>query len=130
MSSWTAEQLDRIGETREIRIAGRHPDGSLHKPVIVWVVRFGDDLYTRSVNGPDAAWFRETRSRHEGHVSAGGVEADVEFIDIDGDINGDIDAAYRIKYAYSPKSVDRITSSLARSTTVKLVPHSSSGKDA
>jgi hypothetical protein len=48
------------------------------------MVRVGDDLYTRSVNGADAAWFRGTRVRHEGHVSAGGVDADVDFLDVGG----------------------------------------------
>ena len=57
-SGWTTDQLDRIGDAQELRIAGRRRDGSLRKPVIVWMVRVGDDLYTRSVNGSDAAWFR------------------------------------------------------------------------
>ena len=49
--------------------------------MIVWVVRVGDDLYTRSVNGPEAAWFRGTRLRHRGQISAGDAVADVDFVD-------------------------------------------------
>jgi hypothetical protein len=32
----------------------------------MWVVRAGDDLYVRSVNGRDSSWFRGALSRHEG----------------------------------------------------------------
>ena len=32
------------------------------------MVRQGDDLYVRSVNGPAASWFRGTRAHHEGLV--------------------------------------------------------------
>ncbi len=58
MTTWTDADLIRFGDAEEMRIAGMRRDGSLRTPVIVWVVRLGDDLYTRSVNGPDAAWFR------------------------------------------------------------------------
>jgi hypothetical protein len=122
---WTTEQLDRLGKVQEVRIAGRRRDGSLRKAVIVWVVRVGDDLFTRSVNGADAAWFRGTRVRREGHISAGGVEADIDFPDVGGDDDVDdaVDAAYRNKYGQYPGPVAAITSGLARATTLKLVPH-------
>jgi hypothetical protein len=123
---WTTEQLDRISEAQEMHIAGRRPDGSVRKPVIVWMVRVGDDLYTRSVNGADAAWFRGTRVRREGHISADGVDVDVDFHDVDGDedaIHDAVDAAYRAKYGQYPGPVAAITSPSARATTLKLVPH-------
>jgi hypothetical protein len=123
---WTSDQLDRISEAQEMRIAGRRRDGSLRTPVIVWMVRVGDDLYTRSVNGADAAWFRGTRVRHEGHISAGGVDVGVDFLDVDGDenaINDAVDAAYRSKYGHYPSPVAAITSPSARGTTLKVVPH-------
>jgi len=90
--------------------------------VIVWVVRLGEDLYTRSVNGPDAAWFRGAQLQHEGHISAGGIDKDVTFVDVDGDVDDDVDAAYRAKYGRYRGPVVSIVSPLARSTTLKLVP--------
>jgi hypothetical protein len=126
MSGWTTDQLERISEAPEMRIAGRRRDGSLRNPVIVWMVRVHDDLYTRSVNGADAAWFRGTRVRQEGHISAGGVDVDVNFVDVGGDedaINGVVDAAYRSKYGHYPSPVAAITSPVARATTLKVVPH-------
>ncbi len=73
-------------------------DGTLRKPVIIWVVRLGDDLYVRSVNGRTSAWFRGVQTRHEGHIRAGGVDKDVTFVEEpDSNINDQIDAAYRNK---------------------------------
>jgi hypothetical protein len=77
--SWTADELGRIGGADELELAARRSDGTLRKPVTIWVVRHGDDLYVRSWRGPDSAWFRGTQDRHEGHVRAGGVERDVAF---------------------------------------------------
>jgi hypothetical protein len=100
MNSWTPDELNRIAGTDEMHIAGWRRDGTDRKPVVVWMVRLGDDVYTRSVNGPEAAWFRGTRARHEGSISVGGLAKDVAFVDVDADdpVNDELDAAYRSKY--------------------------------
>jgi hypothetical protein len=49
MTTWTNEELDKIGNAEELRIASLRSDGTLREPVIIWVVRVGDDLYVRSV---------------------------------------------------------------------------------
>jgi hypothetical protein len=54
-TTWTDADLAHFGDAEEVRIAGMCEDGSLRAPVIVWVVRVGDELYTRSVNRPDDA---------------------------------------------------------------------------
>jgi len=94
--------------------------------VTIWVVRVGDDLYVRSVNGRTAAWFRGTQVRHEGHIQAGGVEKDVTFVEEDDpSINDQIDDAYRTKYRrYAASIINSIISPEARSATIKLVPRS------
>jgi hypothetical protein len=92
--------------------------------VTIWVVRHGDDLYVRSVNGRTATWFRGAQDRHEARIHAGGVEKDVLLVET-GDINDKIDAAYRTKYRrYAASIVDTIVTPEARSTTIKLVPRS------
>jgi len=88
------------------------------------VVPYDHDLYVRSVNGPTEAWFRGTQVRHEGHIRVGGVDKDVALADADHSLDDQIDAAYRTKYKRYAKSItDAITSSGARSTTIRLLPH-------
>jgi len=124
MTNWTSEELTKIETAEELRIASLRSDGTLRKPVIIWVVRVGDDLYVRSVNGRTSAWFRGVQTRHEGHIRAGGVDKDVTFVEeSDLDINNQIDAAYRTKYRrYAASIINTVVSSEARSATIKLVP--------
>ena len=125
MTTWTSDELNKIGEAEELQIASLRPDGALRNTVTIWVVRAGDDLYVRSVNGRTAAWFRGTQVRHEGRIWAGGVEKDVTFVDVDAnqDLNDRIDAAYRTKYRrYAASIVNSIMSAQARAALIKLVP--------
>ena len=127
MTTWTSEELNKIGTAEELLIASARRDGTLRNPVTIWVVRLGDDLYVRSVNGRTATWFRGAQTRHEGHIHAGGVDKDVTFVEESApDINEQIDNAYRTKYRRSPSSVDHIVSGDARAATIKLAPRSTS----
>jgi hypothetical protein len=123
MAEWTSDELTRIGTAEELEITSRRGDGTVGSPRTVWVVRHGDDLYVRSVNGSTSAWYRGTRARHEGHITAGGVDKDVTFVDADHDLDDELDTAYRTKYRrYAANIVNSITSPEARSTTIELVP--------
>jgi hypothetical protein len=122
MTAWKDEELTDIGGADELRIAPQRRDGTLQRPRIIWVVRHGDDVYVRSVNGPDGAWYRGAQARRAGHVSAGGVDADVVFEDADHALDDEIDEEYRRKYGRTSTAVDHITSPGARSTTIRLVP--------
>ena len=125
MTTWESDELDKIAATDELEITSVRRDGRLRNPVTIWVVRLGDDLYVRSVNGRTSAWFRGTQDRHEGHIRADSVEKDVIFVDAAPDLNDQIDAAYRTKYRrYAASIIRSIVSPEARSTTIKLVPRS------
>jgi hypothetical protein len=127
MTTWTNDELAKIGAADELQIASLRRDGTLRKPVTIWVVRHGDDLYVRSVNGRDSAWFRGTQERHEGHIEAGGVDKDVTFVDADRGLDAAIDAAFRTKYGrYDAKYVDPTVTPGAQEATIKLVPRSTS----
>ncbi len=128
MTTWTRDEIDKIGAAEELEIAPFRRDGTQRKPVTIWVVRLDDDLYVRSVNGRTSAWFRGVEVRHEGHIQAGGVDKDVTFMEeVAPDINNQIDAAYRTKYRrYAASIVNSIVTPKARSATIKLVPRSTS----
>jgi hypothetical protein len=127
MSGWTSEELTKIGAADELRIRSLGRDGTLRNPTIIWVVRHGEDVYVRPVNGRTSGWFRRTQVRQEGHIHCGGVDKDVTFVAVDAvdEVNTAIDAAYRAKYRRYPASyVDAVLTTGAKSATIKLRPRS------
>jgi hypothetical protein len=130
MTTWTNNELNKVGTAEELQIASLRRDGTLRKPVTIWVVRLGDDLYVRSVNGRTSAWFRGVQARHEGRIWAGGVEKDVTFVEeTDPDMQEQINAAYRTKYRhYAASIISSIISPEAHSATIKLVPRTPDSK--
>jgi len=123
MTAWTNDELEVIGGAEELRVASLRRDGTLRKPVIIWVVRVGDDLYVRCANGREGAWFRGVLTRHEGRIQAGGVEVDVTFVEeTDAGINDRIDEEYLTKYRRYPQWVAPMVTPEVRAATLKLVP--------
>ncbi|GLV60104.1 hypothetical protein KDH_69270 [Dictyobacter sp. S3.2.2.5] len=125
MAGWTQNEIERVGAADELQLTTLKQDGTPRKPVTIWVVRVGDDLYVRAYRGPETAWFRHTQRRPEGRISAGGVTKNVAFEQASGDktLNQQIDAAYRSKYKrYSATYVDPMIAPQAHTTTLKLVP--------
>ena len=118
----------RAHPDRDSRRAADRPASTqrdLRNPRTIWVVRHGDDLYVRSVNGRTSAWFRGAQVRHEAHIRAGGVDKDVRLVETD-DLIDQIDAAYRTKYRrYAASVIDTIVSPQARAATLRLVPTAS-----
>ncbi len=124
MAAWTNAELEKIGSAEELDIQSMRQDGTLRKPLTIWVVRVGDELYVRAYKGRTGPWFRATQTRHEGHVRAGGVDKDVTFVEADSDaLNDGIDEEYRTKYRrYSADVLDPMLTPTARQATLKLVP--------
>jgi hypothetical protein len=119
--AWTSEKLDTIGSADEVTIETTRQDGSLRKPVIVWIVRHGDDLYIRSVNGRGSDWFRGALTRHEGRLRVGSVEKEITFVEVDGP-HDEIDAAYWEKYRRYPGIVPSVVKPEAQAATLRLDP--------
>jgi hypothetical protein len=123
MTDWPSDELEKIAAADELQLASARPDGGLRKPVTIWVVRLGDDVYVRSVNGRTSHWFRGAEDRHEGHIHAGGVDKDVRFVEAGDDVNDEIEAAYRTKYRhYDASVVDPLFTPRAKAATLELVP--------
>src|SRR5438034_9435306 len=127
MTQWTSDQLDKVGRAEEVQVASVGSDGKLRKPVTVWVVRHGEDLYVRSVRGRSGHWFRGVQERHEGRIRAGRVQKDVTFVDGDDAIGDQIDAVYRNKYRrYTGPILNSVLTPAARAATLKIVPRPTS----
>jgi hypothetical protein len=125
VTTWTSDELDSIEAAQELEIAPRRRDGTLRKPVPIWVVRAADGVFVRAAYGPGTGWHRVARRSHAGRIRAGRVQKDVTIEDADDAVNDRVDAAYRTKYGrYAASIVDGITNAQARSTTLKLVPRS------
>ncbi len=122
MAAWTSAELNQVGNAEELQIESLRGDGTLRNPVTIWVVRVGDDLYVRCVNGRAGAWFRGTQTRHAGRIRAGGVAREVSFADADLALADQIDAAYHTKYRRYPEYVKPVVTPEARAATIKLVP--------
>ena len=118
---WTDDELRRIGESTELELASRRPNGSLRPYVTMWVVRADDGLYVRSAYGPENPWYRRAKASGGGRIRAGGIEADVTFTDATDDVHPAIDGAYHAKYdSYGPKIVGSVVGPQARPVTIRL----------
>lgn len=125
MTTWTNEDLNRVGEAEELQLASVRNDGTLRPYVTMWVVRVGDDLYVRSAHGPDNPWYRRAKASGAGRIRAGGVERHVTFADAAPGAHPAIDAAYHAKYdRYGPAIVGSVVGAKAAPVTIRLVPRS------
>jgi len=122
MAAWSNYELRSIEEVKELELASLRSDGTLRSPVIMWVVRDGDDIYVRSVNGRGSSWFRGAQTKHEARIEAGGVTKDVSLVETD-ELLDEVDAAYEAKYGRRyPSIVPTIVGPEARAAQLKLVP--------
>ena len=123
MAAWRKDELERFADAEEIEITVRRRDGSQGKPVTVWCVRSGDDLYVRSVKGRNGAWYRAVQESHQGRLSAGRLEKGVKFEEADASANDEVDSAYRSKYRrYAGRILNSCLTPEATSTTLRVVP--------
>jgi hypothetical protein len=123
VTTWTADELDRIGNATELRVASLRTDGTLRPYVIIWVVRAGDEIYIRSAYGTDNPWYRRAKTSGVGRVKAGGIERDVTFAAAAPDTRAAIDAAYHAKYdRYGQAIVGTVVGENAMTTTLQLIP--------
>jgi hypothetical protein len=123
MSTWTRDELQRVADAVELRVASQRPDGTLRPYVTIWHVGVGDALYIRSAGGPSNGWFRRAREAGVGRISAGGVERSVTFEPASADVRDAVDAAYHLKYdRYGPAPVGAVTSPDVLETTLRVRP--------
>jgi len=120
--SWTADELEKIGDADELQLASRRTDGSLRPFVTIWVVTAVDDVYVRSAHGYENPWFQRALGAGKGRIKAGGVERDVAF-EPHPEADSAVDAAYHAKYdRYGRAMVGTVVSSDAVRSTLRVRP--------
>lgn len=127
MTSWTEDELSRIGDAVELHVQTRRKDGTLRGPIPIWQVRLGDAIYIRSAMGPQNGWFRRALATGLGHIDSGGISKDVRFELTDDDSpdhpQAAITAAYHSKYdRYGPGPVGAVTGDDVTRTTLRITP--------
>ena len=123
MTTWTNDELTRIGDVQELQLAPARGDGTVRPYTTMWVVRVDDQIYVRSAGGPRRAWYRHARTSGAGRIRAGGVERNVTFGEATADAHTAIDAAYHRKYdQYGPNIVGHVVGPDATAVTIRLVP--------
>ena len=79
------------------------------------------DLYVRAYNGQNSRWYKSAMKQKAGRIQAAGMIKEVAFEPVEGDINAQIDEAYKKKYSDSPYLSPMIANQ-AKAATVKIVP--------
>ncbi|WP_024287326.1 DUF2255 family protein [Cellulomonas sp. KRMCY2] len=126
MTSWTKDELTRIGNAEELQIASTRPDGTLRPYVTIWVAGAGDDLYVRSAYGSTNPWFVRAQASGTGRIRAGGIERDVVFDEPTSGAHTAVDAAYHAKYdRYGPGIVGSVVGPKVHDVTIRLLPRDS-----
>ena len=123
MSTWTEDELRRVGDARELHIQTARPDGTVRNPIPIWHVRVGNDIYIRSAHGPDNGWFRRAKQTGLGRIDSGGVTREVAFEPAPGDLVHEITATYHAKYdQFGPGPVGAVTGGDVLETTLRVIP--------
>lgn len=122
MTTWSKQELRKIAESDDLHIAPFREDGKTHgTPTWIWSVVVDKSLYVRAYNGKNSRWYQASLRQKAGRITAAGMNKEVSFEPVEGEINDRIDAAYTAKYKTSPYLRPMISAG-ARSATVKVVP--------
>jgi hypothetical protein len=117
--SLTAEQLQEIGEAREVVIETRRGDRAIG--TVIWVVVEDDDVYVRSVRGESGRWYR--RALVDPGVALRVGDARLDFTAVpanDPDSIESVSEALRRKYR--GRSLENMLRAETLGTTLRLEP--------
>jgi hypothetical protein len=122
MNNWDKSELSKIADADDIHISPFREDGVTYgTPTWIWSVVVDDSLYVRGYNGQGSRWYKAAVSQKAGRIRVAGIEREVAFEAVSGDINDRIDAAYREKYRTSSYLTPMI-GERARAATVRIAP--------
>jgi hypothetical protein len=102
MTSWSSEDISRIGATDDLHIAPLRADGFTYgTPTWIWSVVVDGRLFVRAWNGTNSRWYKSAIRQRAGRITATGSTFEVDFAPADQSLTERIDAAYREKYTAS-----------------------------
>jgi hypothetical protein len=122
MSNWPKAELKKIAEADDLHISPFREDGVTYgTPTWIWSVVVDGGLYVRGYNGQNSSWYKAAVTQNAGRIRVAGLEREVEFEPVVGEVNDRIDEAYQAKYSSSPYLAPMI-GKRARVATVKITP--------
>ena len=126
-----------LDETQVVAVMTTKADGT-PTATPIWSMVIDGVPYVRSVQGEDAWWYRHVRAgRPIGFALADGAIAErdrdaalllpreqvaTEHVPVDDEVQAEVDAELRRKYASSPESVEMMLSDAARACTLRVEP--------
>lgn len=121
---WSSSELELIDAAEELQIAPTRRAGTPPRPVRIWVVSAGGDVFVRTWYRRDHGWFAHAVESGRARISVPGLETDVAVEDVSKagrELRDIVDAAYRTKYRrYGDSSVDPMVNDNAADTTLRL----------
>lgn len=122
MSTWNEDELRRIAQTDDLRVAPFRDDGVTYGTLTwIWSVVVGGNLYARAYNGTASSWYKAALRQRGGRMTAAGMEWNVTFARADDAVAAQIDEAYKAKYGSSPY-LGPMIGNKARTATVVILP--------
>jgi hypothetical protein len=115
--------LKKIDEANDLHISPFREDGKTYgTPTWIWAVVVDGVLYVRAYNGVNSRWYQSALKQKAGRIVAAGMTKEVQFEPVQGEINTQIDEAYKQKYNSSPY-LSSMISTRAKAATVRIVPN-------
>jgi hypothetical protein len=116
----TKEEIAQIAAQDDFHIAPFREDGKTYgTPTWIWSVLVDEQLYVRAYYGIKSRWYNAAIQQKAGKIEAAGMEKQVRFEPVSGEINQKIDEAYTQKYSKSPYLLDMI-SNRAKAATIRV----------
>lgn len=128
-AQWSQNELSQIIKADDLHIAPFREDGKTYgTPTWIWCVEVDGNLYVRAYNGQRSSWYQAALREKAGKIVAAGMTKEVRFESVGGDINTQIDNAYKAKYQGSHYLNHMITGD-SRNATIRIVPLNIDGQN-
>jgi len=117
--SLTADQLQEIGEAREVVIETRRGDRVIG--TVIWVVVGGDNVYVRSVRGESGRWYQRTLVDPEVALRVGNARHEFTVVPAN-DPDSIESASEALRRKYRGRSLENMLRVETLGTTLRLEP--------